>query len=214
MKSMFSFDNISNNQYAAFVISTLVIFMIVIACAAWYYIKMKIFVNRAFSSERLSMEIVEIKRLYEKKQSALQQFPALYSYVQGINPLFEKYIIDFRKAKIIRYDQPKEELRRFREEYRQASTNIQELVQRYADLLRRIYRTNHPIRFLLNSFQINAKIYYTLFRFIIGFAVSSGFRLLFSFTFSQHRKRLVYEKNLQSITENSEIIIADMSYAA
>lgn len=207
MKNLFNLESI--NQYMVFAIASIGIFLLVVVYAVWNYLKMKSFVNRALSSARISLEIVEVKCLYSKKKSALQKYPTLYNYVKGIDSLFEDYVVDFSKAKIVRYDRPKEEMRMFRDEYKQASKFIQELVQRYADLIKSIYRTKYPVRFLLNNFQINAKIYYTLFQIILSITVSRGLRLLSSFTFSQQRERFDYERSLQSITENSEIKIVE-----
>ena len=199
----------NTEKLTIFLLAVVFIFSLTILYVLLEYISMKQYVKRAISHEKLSMEIIKVKTLFTREKKAIEQYPTLYSYVQGIDSLFSNYLLDFRKAKIIRYDRPKEEMKKFREEYRAASTRIQELVQRYSELLKSIYRTNHPIRFLLDNFQINVKIYYTLFRLVIDIIVSSRLRWLISFTFSQQRKRLEYEKTLQSITENSEIKIAE-----
>ena len=208
---------INTDELIAFLLAVVFLFALTIVYVVQEYIRMKLYAKKVISYERLSMEIINVMILFSREKKAIEQYPTLHDYVKGINPLFNDYLLNFRKARIIRNDRPKDEMMKFREEYRQASTQIQKLVQRYAELLKNIYRTKHPIRFLFNSLQINAKIYYTLFRLAIHLIVTSGIRLLFSFTLAQQKKRFEYARVIESITENSEIKIAENSeinYAA
>lgn len=204
-------------KFSAFLFAVAFIFVLTILYVIVEYIRVKLYVKKTVFHEKLTLEIVNIQALFMREKKALKRYPTLYKYVAGINSLFDNYLIDFRKAKIVRYDRPKEELRTFKREYREASTRIQELVHRYAELIKNIYRVNHPVRFLLDSFQTSVKIYFALFRLIMHIIMKSGHLLFFSSPFSQQRKRFEYAKNLETITESSEIKIAEnreMNFAA
>lgn len=200
---------INTEKLMAFLMAVVFIFSLTIVYIAIECIRMKLYAKKAISQERLSMEIINVEMLFTKEKKALERHPTLYSYVKSIDPLFNDYLLDFHKVTVRRYERPKEEMRKFREEYREASPHIQELVKKYAGLLKKIYRTNHPIRFMLDSIQGGVKIYCALFRLIMHFIVNSGLALLFSFTFSQQRKRFEYERALESITESSGIKISE-----
>ena len=200
---------INTNRLIVFFIAILFLFVLNIAFLVFEFVRTKMFMEKVLSFERLSKEIIDVEMLFSQEKKALEQYPTLYNYVSGIDRLFTDYLLDFHKARIIRYDRPKEEMNKFKTEYRRASTHIKALVLRYAKLLKSIYRIKHPIRFILDSFHIHVKVSFTLFLLLIQVIVNSGIRLLSSFTFSQQKKQFEYERTLVSITENSEIKIAE-----
>ena len=188
---------------ASFAVIAGILFVIAFLYLVVRYALTKACYKRNLQDIVISKDVIMLRKRILQKESKIQQFPAIYKHVLGINTLFDKHITSLRTVRI--YKNRNDELRKvLREEYSKAPQDIRELAQKYASLLKRIYKMNHPFKFFLSEFALNVKVSFILMGIIAQILLNMGFKVLLS-PFSDQKRNIRLHRETETLIENSEI---------